>query len=363
MKKNILIIDDSALMRRVIYDIISSDSRFQVEDMAKNGLEALELLLNKKYDVVVCDINMPKLNGLELLEHLNKYKVKAQVIIVSTVAKEGTRETILALELGAFDFVTKPDNFIEAKGSDFRQRLISVLEVAAKSDVLKEAAAKPKNIGIQNKYLQKVQTTVERQVNKTTKCGSNKVIALACSTGGPKSLQSVIPRLPENLNASIVLVQHMPAGFTNSLAQRLNEMSKVKVKEAEEGEVLKKGTVYIAPGGFHMKITKESGMHRVKLSKESPIGGLRPCANLMYESLASSGFDQIVCVILTGMGGDGTDGIKKLSNSKPVYVIAQDKETSVVYGMPKTIADAGLVDEVVSLEAVSQTITKSVGVR
>lgn len=365
MSKNILVVDDSALMRRVICDIINADSRFEVTDLAKNGLEALELLLDKKYDAVICDINMPRMTGLELLEHLQKYKIKCKIIMVSTLAKEGAKETIYALELGAFDFVTKPENFIEAKGPDFRERLIVSLEVATKA-----GTDFSRLTSVNTTRDTKTITTPKASVKPVTKAsklprktGGSKVVALACSTGGPKSLQSVIPLLPADLDAAVLLVQHMPAGFTNSLAQRLNEMSKMTVKEATNGEIIQKGYVYIAPGGTHMKAVKDGNNHKIKITDEDPIGGLKPCANLMYESLANCGFDEVVCVVLTGMGADGTEGIKKLSNSKPVYVISQDEATCVVYGMPKTIAETGMVDEIVPLNSIAQTIIKNVGVK
>jgi len=163
----------------------------------------------------------------------------------------------------------------------------------------------------------------------------------------------------------MVLVQHMPAGFTKSMADRLNEVSDIHVKEAEDGDVLKKGTIYIAPGGKHMEIKKSpDGSHKIRLNDElPPIGGLKPCADITYDSLRTCGYDQIVCVVLTGMGADGTKGIKSLAKSKPVYVISQNAETCVVYGMPKSIAETGLVNEVVPLTQVAQTITKNVGVQ
>ena len=169
--------------------------------------------------------------------------------------------------------------------------------------------------------------------------------------------------LPAKLDAGVVLVQHMPAGFTASLAARLNEMSDINVKEAADGDVIKKGWVYIAPGGKHIRIEKKGTDSVIKLSTEPPIEGLRPCANVMYESLTSSNYDEITCVVLTGMGADGTKGIKSLAKSKPVYVISQNAETCVVYGMPKSIAETGLVNEVVPLTQVAQTITKNVGVQ
>ena len=169
--------------------------------------------------------------------------------------------------------------------------------------------------------------------------------------------------LPANLEAGMVLVQHMPAGFTASLAARLNEMSAINVKEAADGEAIKKGWVYIAPGGKHIRVRKKGIDYVISLSDEAPLDGLKPCANIMYESLTQSNYDEITCVVLTGMGADGTNGIKALSrNHKNIYVIAQDEETSVVYGMPKAIANTGLVNEVVPLNHVAEAITKNVGV-
>ena len=184
------------------------------------------------------------------------------------------------------------------------------------------------------------------------KSGS-KIVALACSTGGPKALQSVIPYLPKNLDAPMVLVQHMPAGFTKSMADRLDEVSPIHVKEAEDGDVLMKGTVYIAPGGKHMEVKRQpDGSHRIRLNDMPAIGGLKPCANITYDSLRDC-----------GMGADGTKGIVSLAGKKPVYVIAQDAASCVVYGMPKAVAEAGVVDEVVPLNDVAKSIIKNVGVK
>ena len=214
-----------------------------------------------------------------------------------------------------------------------------------------------------------INDTIPPKVNPSRftniKSGSKKVVALACSTGGPKSLQQVIPMLPKNLDAGVVLVQHMPPGFTKSMADRLDDLSKIRVKEAEHGERLQKGCVYIAPGGKHLKVAKTAdGNNSIVLDDATPaIGGLKPCANLMYDSLTASSYDEIVCVVLTGMGADGTNGILSLGRSKPIRVIAQNEETCVVYGMPKAIYEAGVVDEVVPLDEVAQTITKNVGVK
>lgn len=364
MKKNILIIDDSALIRRVLSDIINTDERFQVKDIAGNGLAALDLIVKQPtaYDVVILDINMPRMGGLEFLEQLNKNGIRIRVIVVSTVAKEGAKETIRALELGAFDFVTKPDSLIEAKSETFQEKIIEKLVVATQY-------ARPLNFS--QTLVRKADRTKASAMPKPAirpssmiKKGGKKLIALACSTGGPKALQSVIPYLPEKLDASVLVVQHMPEGFTNSLATRLNEMSKIKVKEASDGEVIEKGVVYIAKGGSQLRLKNlRNSSYKLSITVEPPRNGLRPCADIMYESLVTSEFDEITCVVLTGMGADGTQGIKQLSNKKRVYVIAQNEETCTVYGMPKVIAESGLVNEVVPLTSVADAITRKVGVQ
>ena len=191
----------------------------------------------------------------------------------------------------------------------------------------------------------------------------NKIVAIASSTGGPKSLQQVIPRLPANLDAPVLIVQHMPKGFTATLAERLNSLSQMKVVEAQDGDVLEKGCVYVAMGGRHMNVhTSSAGRYTIRYSDEPTREGVRPCANYMYESLANSQFDNIVCVVMTGMGADGTVGIKNLEEKKKVHVIAQDQESCVVFGMPKSVIGAGLSDQVVSLDQIAQEIILQVGV-
>lgn len=367
LKKNILIIDDSALMRRVLSDIINSDPRFQVTDMAVNGLEGLDLLIKKSFDAVVLDINMPKMNGLELMEQMKKHRIKAKVIIVSTVAKEGAYETIRALELGAFDFVTKPESFYETKSDSFRNKLLNTISYAThtykmeKRDLKSNAKQENTIIRPVNPVLKQKSLEVKKSI--PTSPGKRRLVALACSTGGPKALQSVIPLLPKNLSAPILIVQHMPAGFTNSLAIRLNEMSELNVKEAVTGDVLQSGNVYIAKGGNHMRIHTKGSESVISLDTDEPRSGLRPCADYMYQSLADSKYDSILCVVLTGMGSDGTKGISTLKETKNIYVVAQDMESSTVYGMPKAIVKTGLVDEILPLSQIKDAITRYAGVQ
>lgn len=364
MKKNILVVDDSALMRRVICDIINSDSNFQAKDTCRDGLEAYEKLKTTSYDGVLLDVNMPRMDGLQLLEKLQKENIKANVIMVSTLTTKDAEVTILALERGAIDFVTKPTAIAEAKGEEFKKKVLDTMNAVLNSRLLSRTTTR-RTTSAASPVKPSAPAAPKRNITRLkAKSSNNKLIALACSTGGPKALQSVIPYLPENLNAPVVLVQHMPAGFTKSMADRLNEVSKIAVKEAADGDKLVKGQVYVAPGGKHMEVVKcADGTHKIALNNMPAIGGLRPCANITYDSLSKSGFDEIVCVVLTGMGSDGTNGILSLSSHKPTHIISQSADTCVVYGMPKAIEETGMVDEVVPLEKVAETITKNVGVK
>ena len=359
MAKKILVVDDSALMRRVLCDIIDSDERFQVVARATNGLEALDLLSRNQYDAVVLDVNMPKMNGLELLEELRKRKIPARVIMASTDTREGAKTTLDALELGALDFIHKPDSAVDCREDTLKDKLLRILDVAASSK-LTEFESKEKEVD--NKAAAAKISELARKFSARTT--GSKIVALASSTGGPKALQSVVPRLPADLDAPMLIVQHMPKGFTASFAERLNDLSSVTVKEAAEGDELQPGTVYIAMGGMHMNVvTHPSGKYTIHYSDEPSREGVKPCANYMFESLADSRFDKIVCVVMTGMGADGTAGIKTLKAHKNVHVITQNQDTCTVYGMPKSAENAGLSDQVVPLNEIAQEIILNVGVK
>ena len=359
MAKKILVVDDSALMRRVLCDIIDSDERFQVTARATNGLDALELLSRNQYDAVVLDVNMPRMNGLELLEELQKRKIPVRVMMASTDTREGAKTTLDALELGALDFIHKPDSAVDCRADAFRERLLRVLDVVSNSrlpviesreKVAESQATAAKMAEFARKF--------------SAKTSGTKVVAIASSTGGPKALQAVIPRLPAELDAPVLLVQHMPKGFTASLAERLNELSSVRVKEAVEGDELQSGTVYIARGGMHMNVaTTPAGKYEIHYTDEPNREGVKPCANYMYESLVNSRFDKIVCVVLTGMGADGTAGIKNLKPHKNIHVITQNQATCTVYGMPRSVENAGLSNQVVPLDEIAQEIILNVGVK
>ena len=355
--KKILVVDDSALMRRVLCDIINADDRFEVVDEANNGEAALNLLLEKTYDAVVLDVNMPKMDGIELLRELKERELRPHILMASTVTTQGAQVTMDALELGALDFIHKPDWAYRCKDDTFIQNFLTLLDAVCNAKIV-ETSEKSK------RETAKATQTIEKLVRKSSqKITGKRIIALACSTGGPRALQSVIPNLPQDMKAPMVLVQHMPVGFTESLAARLNHLSKVTVVEASEGEVLKDGCVYIARSGVHMNLVKKGADTVVHYSDEPSREGVKPCANYMYESLVNSDYDEVVCVVLTGMGADGMEGIAHLKEKKKTFVITQDEESCVVYGMPKSVVKAGLSDETVALSMIAQEIILHVGVK
>lgn len=354
--KKVLVVDDSALMRRVLCDIIESDGRFKVEDRASNGLEALELLERKYYDVVVLDVNMPQMDGISLLRELQKRKISVKVMMASTDTKAGAKTTLDALELGALDFVHKPDTALQCRNGEFQMKLLRVLEsvVLSKAPVYNQKPVKD--------TAQEVEKVLQLVKKHNMKATGQKVVAIASSTGGPKALQAVIPNLPENLAAPVVIVQHMPPGFTASLAERLNSLSAITVTEAQEGDVLENGHVYLAMGGKHLNIIPMATKSCIHYTDEPTREGVKPCANYMYESLSDSRYEQVVCVVMTGMGADGTVGIKNLKTKKSVHVIAQEQESCTVYGMPRSVVKANLADQVVPLNQLAQEIIMNVGV-
>ncbi len=356
MAKKILFIDDSALMRRMLCDIINSDSRFHVEATAKDGLEALEILKTNRFDGIVTDINMPRMNGLDFLRELEKLKRDERVMVLSSATAEGAKTTMEALELGAVDFIQKPQGAFVMNNKEFLQRFFDTLEAVVYSN---RASRTVKHMG----------SVPAQPVIKTNPVKSGrvavgtKIVAIASSTGGPKALQQVIPRIPANIDAPIVLVQHMPVGFTKSLADRLNSSSEVTVTEAVEGEFLEKGHVYIARAGMHMKCEDCHGRTRIVYSDEPNREGVKPCANYMYESLMETSWQTVVCVVLTGMGKDGTEGIKRLHEKKDTFIIAEDAKDCVVNGMPGSIVATGLVNQVAGLDHIATEILTKVGVR
>ncbi|WP_341877207.1 chemotaxis response regulator protein-glutamate methylesterase [Defluviitalea saccharophila] len=351
-KKKVLVIDDSAFMRRVISDIINNDHRFIVVGTANNGEEGLKKIQELNPDVITLDVEMPSMNGLEMLNVLMKTNPKP-VLVISALTKEGADTTIQALGLGAVDFITKPKNIFKMNEDEIKTHILEKISIASK---------------IHN-FPSRSEKKIEKYVTKSRAVSSpssklKKIVAIGTSTGGPRALQEVLPYIPKELPASYVIVQHMPPGFTKSLAERLNSLSDITVKEAEDKDILYPGVAYIAPGDYHILIEKAnySSDYWIRLSSSPSVGGHRPSVNVMLNSLSETNLDNIVGVIMTGMGSDGCEGMKNLKTKNNAYIIAQDEKTCVVYGMPKAVVESGIANVVVPIQQIAKEIVKAVEV-
>ena len=339
----VLVVDDSALMRKMIGDIIQGAEGLELAGQARNGLEALEQAEKLRPDVITLDLEMPKMDGLQALARLMADR-PTPTVILSAHAREGAEATLLALELGAVDFITKPSGSISLDIDRVRDQLLERVRTAATVDLSKlsaRRAAKP---------VKAPRPSAARAGEATT------VVAIGSSTGGTRALAEVMPRLPSELNAAYLLVQHMPLGFTRSLAERLNARSKVSVTEAEDGVQLAQGRALLAPAGWHMRLAADG--KTVELTKDPPKHGVRPSVDVMMESLAQYCPQPMVAVILTGMGHDGAKGLAAIKK-KGGRTIAEDKSTCVVYGMPKSAVETGAVDEVLPLEQIPEGIVRA----
>jgi len=349
-KVRVMVVDDSAFMRKVISDILLTDSQIEVIGTARNGVDAWEKIKKNKPDVITLDVEMPEMDGLQLLEKLMQEN-PLPVVMLSTLTRDGTDATIKALSLGAVDFIPKPSGSISLDINKVKEDLISKVKIAAKSIPHRTKLVINKPVFIKtesNKNVAPPIKIVEKNVEK--------IIAIGTSTGGPRALQEVLPKLPADLSAAVLVVQHMPKGFTHSLAQRLNQQGKLRVKEAQEGDKLENGLALLAPGGLHMVMEKNG---TVSLNLEPPVQGVRPAVDVLFKSIAQNFTGKVISVIMTGMGKDGTEGVTALK-ALGTKTIAEDQSTCVVYGMPKSVVDKGLADKVVPLSQIAEEIVKMV---
>lgn len=342
-KIKVVVVDDSAFMRMVLKDIIDSQADMQVIGVAKDGLEALQVIEEKKPDVVTLDVEMPRMNGIEALKRIvQKYPVR--VIMVSSLTEEGADITITALSLGAVDFLTKPSGSTSLTFREVADELVQKIRSAMLIDP-KRALLKP---------------TVKPVVPTLKKISlTERVVVIGASTGGPRSLDLIIPVLPPDFPAPIFLVQHMPPLFTKSLAMRLNSMSKITVKEAEDGETVKRGTVYIAPGDFHMGVKTVNSNVQIYLDKSEKINNVRPAVDFTLLKVSEIYKSNTIAVILTGMGRDGAKGAFKVKYYGG-KVIAEHESTCVVYGMPKAVVEEGYADYVLPADKIAEKLVELV---
>ena len=356
LKKKLLIVDDSAFMRKLISDFFVDHRSIEVIGIARNGQDAIEKIKTLQPDVITMDVEMPLMNGLEALHRIME-DTPVPVVMLSSTTKSGTESTMLAMEYGAVDFIAKPSGTISLDLHKIKEELVQKVENAAQVSINKMKKRSlsplnnraPKNVEVMN--ISNTSTAIKW--DKTRK----KMVLIGTSTGGPRALQEVITKLPSDMKAPVLIVQHMPAGFTKSLAQRLNQLSAIEVKEAEDGDLLENGHAYIAPGGYHMRIQKRASSYYIVLNdKEAPRSGHRPAVDVLFEDNSQfNDFDKIA-VIMTGMGSDGSLGLKQLKKSGNVVAIAEAASTCIVYGMPKAAVETNLVNEVVDLDLIAKTI-------
>jgi two-component system chemotaxis response regulator CheB len=351
-KINVLVVDDSAFMRKSLTLLLESDPQIKVIDTAVDGLIAIEKAKKLKPDIITLDIEMPKMDGLSALEIIMK-ECPTPVIMVSSLTLEGAEITLKALELGAVDFIPKEMSFISVAIAGIKDELVSKVKSIHNNKTVVSRLGRLNSR--ETKLVHKTNT-----VTYTLPHLNYKALAIGISTGGPISLQKIIPQLSEKTKIPVFIVQHMPPKFTLSLAERLNSLSALEVKEAEDGEEVRGGVVYIAPGGLHMIATKDKFNKIVIQTTEMPKDVLhRPSVDVMLESVQKIYGKSMLGVIMTGMGKDGLEGIKKLKFAGG-SCIAQNEESCVVYGMPKAIVDNGLADIIASLEDIPKIINQAI---
>jgi two-component system, chemotaxis family, protein-glutamate methylesterase/glutaminase len=335
MKKNpirVLVVDDSALMRKLIPQMLASDESIEVVGTAMDGSFCLKKIEELKPEVVTLDLEMPGMNGIEALKEIMR-RQPLPVIVFSSHSTEGASVTMKALGLGAFDFVTKPKD-AAAHMAEIARELIAKVKAAAESKLKPRILA-----GVPPK----------REKLPPSSAAPNKVVAIGVSTGGPQALEFVLSQLPGDFPGTIAVVQHMPEGFTDMFARRLDDVCPLRVKEAQSGDILQPGRVLICPGSRHMKVKRLPLGDVVVLSEEPRVNGHRPSVDVLLRSVAEEFKTHAVGVLMTGMGDDGAEGLGAVKREGGM-TIAQSEESCVVYGMPKAAIERGYAIRVVGLD-------------
>jgi two-component system chemotaxis response regulator CheB len=371
----VLIVDDSAFMRKVLLSIITSDPLMEVVGEARDGKEAVSMNESLRPDVITMDINMPHVDGLQATELIMSSNPKP-ILVVSSESRDGADITLKALELGAIDFVAKPSSGIDLDMNSVREELMRKLKMVSKVRVVRTATrsklqhdiassaprtepispltASVRGNGSGSAARQEPATPAPFGTGKPN--GKFPVVLIACSTGGPATLMKFVPMFPKNFPGAVLLVQHMPGTFTGQFSQQLAEVSQIRVKEAEAGEIVQQSCFYVCPGSHHMRITPTG---RITLDDGPRISGYRPCADVTLETVAHYAGPMSIAAILTGMGNDGARGVQAI-RAAGGHVIAQDEATSMIFGMPSEAIKTGAVDHVMPIEQIYQGIEKRV---
>lgn len=358
-KISVMVVDDSVLMRKLIGKILEEDAEIEVAAKAMNGKFALTKMKTHEPDLIILDLEMPEMDGITFLKEKHKLNNNIPVIILSSIATKGAAITMEALGLGASDFITKPSGSVSLDIAEVGDRLRSLVKAYGKDYIRRHKGSSPvtpSSVRPMTPTAPKPVITKAPEVAKSdwekitplTKPGKFELLAIGISTGGPNALRKVFAMIPENFPLPIVVVQHMPAGFTKEFAKGLDRISALEVKEAEEGDLLKPGRVLIAPGDRHIRVEKKSLGGTVHLEDSPLVSGHKPSADVLFASVAKNYGNHALAVIMTGMGKDGAKQLGEIYRAGG-YTLGQNQESCVVYGMPKVAHEHGYVHEQFSL--------------
>ncbi len=342
MAIRVLVVDDSAFMRKALSMMIADDPEIEVIGTARDGIDAIEKVKLLKPDLMTLDVEMPRMDGITALKKIMK-ESPLPVLMVSSLTVEGARATIDALSAGAVDFIPKQLSYVSLDITKIKGDLVAKIKAIARTRRRTFSPPSTNRISVSN-------------APGAVRLAGAQIVTIGISTGGPYSLQKIVPLLPVDFPVPVAIVQHMPPHFTKSLADRLDSISRLEVCEAEDGMDLVRGKVYIAPGGLHMKFRRAGAIPKVVISKDPGDTLHRPSVDVMFTSAHGIFGGRILAAVLTGMGHDGLEGARLIRRSGG-KIIAQDEATSVVYGMPKSIVDADLADAVLPLESIASAIT------
>jgi len=375
----VLIVDDSIVFRKILQEALNRHPEIRVVGSAANGKEALRLIRTHRPHLLVLDVEMPELDGLETLDEIRRQRLDAGVIMFSSLTSKGAAITLDALGRGAFDFVPKPTGTGAFAESVTRIKQDLIPKIKAYADTIKAqrlagvrspathprpweetgrshrgpAAILPRRSSASPRP--PLPATRPRTAPARGKGARAEAVAIGVSTGGPNALNDVIPKFPAGFRLPIFLVQHMPPIFTAHLAKRLDEKSGVRVVEAENGQIVRPGTVYVAPGDYHMEVHPDGINRIIRLNQAPPVNSCRPSVDVLFHSIAKTYGPRTVAVIMTGMGQDGFQGCREL-RTRGAVILAQDKNSCVVWGMPRFVTESGLADSVVPLSAITDSV-------
>ncbi len=367
MKKiKVLVVDDSALVRRIVTDALQKDPDIEVVGTANNGKSAVFKTHTLDPDVITMDIEMPIMNGLDALRIIMQENPKP-VIMMSVLTQHGAEATFKALEYGAIDFIPKPSTMLSMSVAEIYELLVSKVKAVAESKIkfeskkmqVSEKGIEAPSSGkpVDQSMFLKETAAADIVALPSSHRQSNKIVAIGTSTGGPSALMTVFKGFPENFPSPVIVVQHMPEGFTKAFAERLNANSKLNVKEVEDGDKVIPGCGYVAPGHSHIKLQKSGSDFILRLDQSEKMSGHRPSIDFMFNSVAENFTDNIIAVIMTGMGKDGAAGIKRIKDNGG-YTVAQNEETSVVYGMNRVAVEYGGIRDIVPLDVITKKIVE-----